>query len=104
MQGNEEAQAVFVTNGTLDMLLTRTLQHTHNLQAAAATAAAAAATPAAAGSSVTDASGPAGLSKPTRASSGNGVGGAGHQLLLQLLVFLQLLLGGVIGEAVKKGE
>jgi hypothetical protein len=61
---------MFVTTGGLDMLLTRTLQHTQRMAAVGA--------------------------------DGSG-GGAPPDLLLQLLVFLQTLLGWGIGESVRRG-
>jgi hypothetical protein len=61
---------MFVTTGGLDMLLTRTLQHTQQMAAVGA--------------------------------DGCG-GGAPPDLLLQLLVFLQTLLGWGIGKSVRRG-
>ncbi|WIA34442.1 hypothetical protein OEZ86_012776 [Tetradesmus obliquus] len=69
LQGNEEAQAMFVSTGGCDMLLARTLQHTQQMAAVGE----------AAGS------------------------GAPPDLLLQLLLFLQTLLGWGIGESVRRG-
>lgn len=77
-QGNEEAQALFVTTGGLDMLLTRTLQHTQPPQQQQAGAA----------------GGKAGADGSSSSS--------GNALLRQLLVFLQLL-AAIISDAVKKG-
>jgi hypothetical protein len=60
---------MFVTTGGLDMLLTRTLQHTQQM-----------------------------------AAVGEGCSsGTPPDLLLQLLVFLQTLLGWGIGESVRRG-
>jgi hypothetical protein len=70
LQGNEEAQAMFVTTGGLDMLLTRTLQHTQQM---------------------------AGMGDACDSA-------APADLLLQLLLFLQTLLGWGIGESVRRGE
>lgn len=71
---------MFVTTGGLDMLLTRTLQHTQQQQQPAVPHAAAGSSPDSSSSS----------SPP--------------ELLVQLLVFLQMLLGWGIGEAVRRGE
>lgn len=69
LQGSEEAQAVFVTTGGLDMLLRRCLHHVHAAAAAD--------------------------------SDGTAVP---PDLLHRLFVFLQLFLGWVLGEAVRRGE
>jgi hypothetical protein len=99
-QGNEEAQAMFVTGGVQDMLLTRTLQHAH-----AAAPHPDAAAPAAGGQHR--------ASRATDSSSSSCDGGCDlitdgcgltrRELLLQLLIFLQLLVHLVFGAAVEAG-
>lgn len=75
---------MFVTTGGLDMLLTRTLQHTHQQQQQQQMETAGS-------SDVTD--------RSRASSSAEGP----PDLLMKLLVFLQMLLGWCIGEAVRKG-
>lgn len=98
LQGNEEAQGLFVTTGGLDMLITRTLQHLRQQDQPQSP------TASAAGSS----SGGGGLTGGGGgSSSGNDLIEGGpltrRELAVQLLMFLQLLEHWVISAAVQAG-
>ena len=92
LSGAEEAQALFVSTGGLETLLRTVLQQAEELQTAADAAAASA------------------LDVGKTSISGSGVGASDggvestDALVVHLLVFLQVLLGWVIGEAVRRGE
>ena len=81
VQGNEEAQGLFVTTGGMDMLLTRTLQHLRLHPSS-------------------DGSGDSSSSSDLVDDSGL----TRHELAVQLLLFLQLLQHWVIAEAVNSGR
>jgi len=90
LSGAEEAQALFVSTGGLETLLRTVLQQAEELQTAADAAAAA-----------------LDVGKTSRSGSGMGASDGGVEstdaLVVHLLVFLQVLLGWVIGEAVRRG-
>jgi hypothetical protein len=97
LSGAEEAQALFVSTGGLETLLRTVLQQAEQLQTTSAAVAEAAA-------ALKDGGG----TSRSRGSSGVGASDGGMEptdaLVVHLLVFLQVLLGWVIGEAVRKGE
>lgn len=86
--GSEEAQALWVTTGGLEALLGATLE---------------AAAPAL-GAPSSNVGGSEGGGGAGGASSSSSEQAAAEVLLMRLLVFLQLLQGWVLGEAVRRGE